>query len=53
MITGCGADCGQCGMKENCKGCVETNGYPFGKECFIAKYINVGDRQSFRNSSKS
>lgn len=47
MRTICGADCGKCGMKESCKGCVETNGCPFGKQCFIAEYINIGGKEKF------
>ena len=30
----CGADCAECMMKNTCKGCVETKGCPFGKQCF-------------------
>ena len=32
----CGADCGQCAMKEACKGCLNTNGHPFGGNCVVA-----------------
>lgn len=35
----CGANCAGCPSKEQCPGCAETNGCPFGKECHIAKYI--------------
>ena len=47
MLTICGADCSGCGMKESCKGCVESGGCPFGKQCFIAEYINVGGKEKF------
>ena len=47
-MTICGADCNNCGMRENCKGCMETKGCPFGKECFIAKYINMGGEEQFQ-----
>ena len=47
-MTICGADCSECGMRENCKGCMETKGCPFGKECFIAKYINMGGEEQFQ-----
>lgn len=30
MKTICGIDCAGCGWKENCKGCAETKGSPFG-----------------------
>ena len=33
----CGLDCGGCGLKNDCKGCVKTSGSPFGGECVIAK----------------
>ena len=45
----CGADCDTCqyGKNHNCKGCKNTNGCPFGKQCFIAKYILTGGEDSF------
>ena len=30
-----------------CKGCKNTNGCPFGKKCWIAKYIEVGGKENF------
>ena len=30
-----------------CKGCKETNGCPFGKKCWIAKYIEIGGKEQF------
>ena len=47
MRTICGADCSNCSMKEICKGCIESGGCPFGKQCFIAEYINVGGKEKF------
>lgn len=49
MESICGADCNNCGYgkKQNCKGCKKTNGCPFGKQCFIAKYILTGGKESF------
>lgn len=32
----CGLDCSECGMIQNCKGCYETGGHPFGGDCVIA-----------------
>lgn len=32
----CGIDCDACFMKDKCRGCVETLGCPFGKECVCA-----------------
>ena len=37
--TICGADCAQCPSREECKGCAETRGCPFGRQCFLAKYM--------------
>lgn len=37
--TICGADCAQCPSRAECKGCAETGGCPFGKQCFLAAYI--------------
>lgn len=45
----CGADCSNCGYgkKLNCKGCRDTRGCPFGKQCFIAKYIVAGGKENY------
>ena len=44
MSSICGAECNGCKFGENnhCQGCSETNGCPFGKQCFVAKYILFG-----------
>ncbi|MBP3596506.1 MAG: DUF3795 domain-containing protein [Clostridia bacterium] len=49
MESICGADCSNCGYgkNKNCKGCVESKGCPFGKECFIAKYIKTGGIENY------
>jgi hypothetical protein len=49
MESICGADCSNCGYgkNNNCKGCKETNGCPFGKQCFIAKYILTGGKENY------
>lgn len=49
MESICGADCNNCGYGKNlnCKGCKESNGCPFGKQCFIAKYIITGGKENF------
>lgn len=44
----CGANCAECPSKDNCKGCAETNGCPFGKQCFVAKYILTGGLEAYR-----
>lgn len=49
MKTFCGVDCNKCEYNKNklCKGCVETKGCPFGKQCFIAKYIMIGGMEKY------
>ena len=43
----CGANCSECMMQATCKGCVETKGCPFGKQCFIANYITLGGKAKY------
>lgn len=43
----CGANCADCSSKENCQGCVATKGCPYGKQCFIAKYILSGGFENY------
>ena len=49
MESICGADCSNCGYgkNNNCKGCRQTNGCPFGKQCFVAKYILTGGKENY------
>ena len=49
MESICGADCSNCGYgkNNNCKGCKSTGGCPFGKQCFIAKYILTGGKENY------
>ena len=49
METVCGANCEECELLKNkkCEGCKNTNGCPFGKKCWIAKYIEVGGKENF------
>ena len=46
----CGANCSECKIK--CSGCKNTNGCPFGKECFIAKYILTGGKENYLKFKK-
>lgn len=48
----CGANCAECQFKESCKGCAETGGCPFGKQCFIGKYILTGGIENYRAFKK-
>ena len=36
MKTLCGLDCRECGLRNECGGCTETNGHPFDGSCMIA-----------------
>ena len=49
MESICGADCSICeyGKNNNCMGCKNTSGCPFGKQCFIAKYILTGGKENY------
>lgn len=44
----CGANCGECPSAKVCIGCVETNGCPFGNQCFVAKYILTGGMENYQ-----
>lgn len=48
----CGAACTECPSKETCPGCAETNGCPFGKQCFVAKYILTGGMENWQAFKK-
>ncbi len=54
MESICGANCNDCDYYKNnkCKGCKETKGCPFGKKCWIAKYIEVGGKDNFEQLKK-
>lgn len=38
----CGVQCHQCNQQDTCQGCRSTGGQPFGKPCFIARYLRLG-----------
>ena len=42
----CGAQCHQCSQQNICQGCKTTGGQPFGKPCFIARYIQLGGTEA-------
>ena len=48
MSTYCGANCESCPSKENCKGCLETCGSPFGGHCVAAEYIKLGGLEAYQ-----
>lgn len=47
MKTICGIDCNDCEWKNVCKGCMETNGRPFGGECVAAECYKAGGKSCF------
>lgn len=49
----CGANCAECPSKEVCPGCAETNGCPFGKQCYVAKYILTGGMDKYQAFKKA
>ena len=55
MVGICGVDCNNCGYgkNNNCKGCASTKGCPFGKQCFIAKYILTGGKENYEIFKKN
>lgn len=53
MKAYCGADCSECEKYEKeCVGCRESDGKPFGKECFIARYIKIGGMDELNKIKK-
>lgn len=53
MSTICGANCDECRMKDECKGCEETCGRPFGGRCIAAEYIKAGGRAAYDSFKSS
>ena len=53
MKTYCGADCTGCRFEENCKGCCETCGSPFGGKCIAAEYIKSNGIEAYKSFKKS
>lgn len=48
MSAICGMDCCRdCGRKNDCGGCKETDGHPFGGSCIAAEYIKKGGVEAF------
>lgn len=48
----CGVCCDRCPSGKQCRGCAETGGAPFGKQCYIAKYISVGGMEGYQAFKK-
>lgn len=48
MLTICGMDCcSKCKRKNDCGGCIKTEGHPFGGQCIAAEYIKKGGFEAF------
>ena len=47
MKTICGIDCSSCGFKTTCKGCLESDGRPFGGDCIAANCYKSGGEECF------
>ena len=54
MESICGATCDGCeyGKNNGCKGCAKTQGCPFDKQCFVAKYILTGGKENYEKFKK-
>jgi len=52
MKTICGIDCSGCGFYVSCKGCIETDGRPFGGECIAAECYKR-DGEDYFNAYKT
>lgn len=49
MLSICGMECcNQCSRREDCGGCVKTDGHPFGGRCIAAEYIKRGGFEEFK-----
>lgn len=49
MLSICGDECcSKCERREDCGGCVKTDGHPFGGSCIAAEYIKRGDFEAFK-----
>ncbi len=54
MYSICGTDCCEnCSRKEECGGCAETKGHPFGGTCTAAEYIKREGFDVLGNLKKS
>lgn len=47
MSTICGAKCGECTFRNNCRGCEATCGRPFGGTCVAAEYIKKNGLEKY------
>ncbi|MCR4890167.1 MAG: DUF3795 domain-containing protein [Ruminococcus sp.] len=52
MSSICGANCGKCAFRDNCRGCKATCGKPFGGTCIAAEYIKIGGKEKYAEFKK-
>lgn len=49
MLSICGSECcGECSRKDDCGGCVKTDGRPFGGTCIAAECVKKGGLVEFK-----
>lgn len=54
MLSICGVDCcGECNRREDCGGCVKTDGHPFGGRCIAAECIKRGGFEAFKKMKET
>lgn len=54
MLSICGVDCcSECNRRDDCRGCVQTDGHPFGGKCIAAECIKRGGFEEFKQMKKT
>ena len=54
MVSICGVDCcNKCGRRDDCGGCVKTDGHPLGGTCVAAECIKQGGFEAFLKMKKT
>lgn len=53
MGTICGANCKECGFKDDCCGCSATCGKPFGGACIAAEYIKAFGAEKYHEFKRN
>lgn len=49
MLSICGTECcGECSRRDDCGGCIKTDGRPFGGTCIAAERIKQGGFEAFK-----
>lgn len=49
MLSICGVECcAECSRRDDCGGCVKTDGHPFGGTCIAAECIKQGGLEAFK-----